>query len=148
MSFISSKVANIYSILLWFSYPSIFFFIFFILMIIWLIWKQYHLRIFYYLSPFDETVPSLMQWDASPDRGRKRPCICSPWLGSGVLVTHKKSHVGCVSKADASSLCPKSELEWEPSGMCGLSGEAWSVYLLFDHRAVHSVFYIVFLRLR
>lgn len=26
MSFISSKVANIYSILLWFSYPSIFFF--------------------------------------------------------------------------------------------------------------------------
>lgn len=100
------------------------------------------------LSPFDETVPSLMQWDASPDRGRKRPCICSPWLGSGVLVTHKKSHVGCVSKADASSLCPKSELEWEPSGMCGLSGEAWSVYLLFDHRAVHSVFYIVFLRLR
>lgn len=61
---------------------------------------------------------------------------------------HSQSHVGCVSKADASSLCPKSEPEWEPSGMCGLSGEAWSVYLLSDHRAVHSVFYIVFLRLR
>lgn len=30
------------------------------------------------LSPFDETVPSLMQWDASPDRGQKLPCICSP----------------------------------------------------------------------
>ena len=40
------------------------------------------------LSPFDETVPSLMQWDASPDRGQKLPCICSPWPGSGVLVAH------------------------------------------------------------
>lgn len=69
--------------------------------------------------------PLTQVWD--PGRSQRISC----WLRPG-------------SKADASSLCPESEREWEPSGMCGLSGEAWSLYLIFDH----SVFYIVFLRLR
>lgn len=78
------------------------------------------------LSPFDATVPSLTQWDTLPGDGN---LLASAALNLGLNWLFTKSLMLAASPRQTLPVSvPSQELEWQPSGMCGLSGREPEVY--------------------